>query len=1170
MRRRTALFAVLAVFAAMFAAGGPATAQIEPSDRAPGTISGDFTPRSLDEIVHVFIQLDEPSVAELVAGEADVSPAEQRAQSEAVQVQQDQVRSVLGDLVVEERSRLVVGANGIRALVRAGDIPAIRATDGVESVAMVTRHYPTNETSVPWIGAGPTNLPGLTGAGVTIAIIDTGIDYTHASFGGSGDPADFIANDPSFIEPGTFPTAKVVDGHDFAGTVYNASDPDENTPDPDPDPLDGNGHGTHVAGSAAGFETIEVGAGVAPDALLYALKVFGDVAGSTDLVSEAIEFALDPNEDGSMDDAVDVINMSLGSDFGHPNDPSAISSQNAVEAGVTVVIAAGNAGPAPYVLGSPSVAPDAISVAASIDGGVTVLAMPVNSPPSVAGDYEAQPGDFGSLSPDTTGDLIVAEPLDACEPVQDMTGQIAFIQRGTCEFGLKIRHAQDAGAIGAVVFNNVEGPPIVMAPGATTPVATIPAVMISLEDGETLLAAAATDTVNVTLTDDVEISKPELGDTMASFTSRGPGFDSIFKPEISAPGFSIFSAEVGGGTAGTLSSGTSMATPHVAGVAALLIEQDGTRAPEVVKSLIMNSARPALTDPPGGTVDLAIQGNGVVQADHAALDVGAYTTPAAVSFGRINPTTTYNDSATIGVTRMTGNATYDVDLVPNQTEPGVTWDVSAASVTTTGGSGSFDVSISVDPDAMGADPGFFSQRESDGWIVLTNQGDSDDVMRVGLMAVVDPAATVAAAGGAGAVNLTNDGPSSGPAEGFTSVGVPPADSLAEVGYRTADAGDGPYRTIDFGMALSTAWSSPSAQEVDIFLDVDEDGVDEYVLVAADLGLLLGADPEGVLATALFDLELGGGFLLYIADGDLNDRVAVLPADLTGDFGFLADGDSTFTMTVAVFDQLGLSGLSDPIAVDLGTEITSADGLSVSMAAGAATEVDVDGTGDTLWLFANNAVPGQVDIASVTAITEPPPPEPPPPPPPPGEPPSFDDVPEDHLFYTEIIWLAEEGITRGCNPPANTLFCPDDNVSRGQMAAFLNRALDLAATDEDFFVDDDENIFEGDINKLAAAGITRGCNPPINDEFCPERFLSRAEMATFMVRGFEFTEGVGADLFVDDDGNIHESAIDILGTAEVTRGCNPPTNDEYCPDRLITRGEMAAFIFRAYAAAGLGD
>src|SRR6185312_14469723 len=165
------------------------------------------------------------------------------------------------------------------------------------------------------------------------------------------------------------PTAKVVGGFDFAGPTYNA-DVAGSTPTPDPDPLDGNGHGSHVAGTAAGFGvTGSIGPGVAPEALLYALKVFNDTEGSTNLVSEAIEWALDPNHDGNMKDHLDVINMSLGSPFGDPDDPSAISAENAADLGVIVVASAGNEGEFPYITGAPAVAPGAISVAAVTPAG---------------------------------------------------------------------------------------------------------------------------------------------------------------------------------------------------------------------------------------------------------------------------------------------------------------------------------------------------------------------------------------------------------------------------------------------------------------------------------------------------------------------------------------------------------------------------------------------------------------------------------------------------------------------------------------------------------------------------------------------------------------------------------------------------------------------------------
>jgi len=172
---------------------------------------------------------------------------------------------------------------------------------------------------------------------------------------------------------------------------------------------------------------------------------------------------------------------------------------------------------------------------------------------------------------------------------------------------------------------------------------------------------------------------------------------------------------------------------------------------------------------------------------------------------------------------------------------------------------------------------------------------------------------------------------------------------------------------------------------------------------------------------------------------------------------------------------------------------------------------------------------------------------------------------DSIFSDSIDWLAGAGVTKGCNPPVNDRFCPDAVVTRGQMAAFLVRAFGLTGEISPGFVDDDTSVFEADIEKLAAAGITRGCNPPTNDRFCPDAAVTRGQMAAFLVRALGYSDDGGGDLFVDDDGSVFESAIDKLATAGVTRGCNPPVNDRFCPTDAVTRGQMAAFLHRA-----LGD
>ncbi|MGA9595916.1 MAG: S-layer homology domain-containing protein [Acidimicrobiia bacterium] len=167
-----------------------------------------------------------------------------------------------------------------------------------------------------------------------------------------------------------------------------------------------------------------------------------------------------------------------------------------------------------------------------------------------------------------------------------------------------------------------------------------------------------------------------------------------------------------------------------------------------------------------------------------------------------------------------------------------------------------------------------------------------------------------------------------------------------------------------------------------------------------------------------------------------------------------------------------------------------------------------------------------------------------------------------VFLNDIEWLAGEGITKGCNPPYNTLFCPNQVVTRGQMAAFLSRALGYTAAPDAGFTDTAGSTFETDINKLATAGVTKGCNPPANDKYCPNDPVTRGQMAAFLVRAFSYTAVDGGVNFTDIGGNVFETNIVKLATAGVTKGCNPPANDKYCPNSAVTRGQMAAFLHRA--------
>lgn len=171
----------------------------------------------------------------------------------------------------------------------------------------------------------------------------------------------------------------------------------------------------------------------------------------------------------------------------------------------------------------------------------------------------------------------------------------------------------------------------------------------------------------------------------------------------------------------------------------------------------------------------------------------------------------------------------------------------------------------------------------------------------------------------------------------------------------------------------------------------------------------------------------------------------------------------------------------------------------------------------------------------------------------------DDDGNTHERNIEMIRAA--GITYGCNPPTQDRYCPRDNVTRGQMAAFLRRALNLPTSSKDFFKDDNGTTFERDINALRAAGITFGCNPPANDKFCPGASVTREQMAAFLVRAFGYPESK-TNFFRDDNGRPLERSINALAQAGVTYGCNPPDNTRFCPQEPVKRDQMASFFARA--------
>jgi hypothetical protein len=173
---------------------------------------------------------------------------------------------------------------------------------------------------------------------------------------------------------------------------------------------------------------------------------------------------------------------------------------------------------------------------------------------------------------------------------------------------------------------------------------------------------------------------------------------------------------------------------------------------------------------------------------------------------------------------------------------------------------------------------------------------------------------------------------------------------------------------------------------------------------------------------------------------------------------------------------------------------------------------------------------------------------------------FDD--ETSVHRNGIEAMAASGITQGCNPPFNDRFCPDSILTRAQAATFVARALGLPPSAKDYFIDDDGHVLEGGINRIAAAGITVGCNQA-GTEFCPDRQMTRAEFAAFVTRALKLQLSA-KDYFIDDSGHVLEGAINRLAAAGITKGCNPPANDHFCPNAPLTRAETATFLTRAFS------
>lgn len=950
-----------------------------------------------DGRIQVFVELSEPAAA-VVYAEALNNPRVSREQAEAnaVAAGRSQVNTNLSALArlssalsafnVQEVYRVERVLNGISVFADKSQFSAIAKIAGVKRVIPIEREYPTSSQSVPLIGtpnvwANTIGLPaGADGTGIRIGVIDTGVDYLHPNLGGTGTAAaDYNterSNTAGFTTVGLFPTAKVVGGADFAGDAYTGS----NAPVPDVNPMDCGGHGSHVSGTAAGlgmttanatfagpydanlstYSGLAIAPGTAPKASLYGLRVFG-CFGSTGLTVSAINWAMDPNGDSDFSDHLDVINMSLGSSFGSPGNASSLAADNAAAAGVIVVASAGNSGDTFFISGSPGAGSRVIATAATLDGNEVAPIVQVNAPAGIVGNYFAGSASFGAAltasgtPPGPQSVVIALDPADGAGPLTTdgcsaltnaaaVVGKIALIDRGTCGFTVKVKNAQNAGAVAVIIADNVPGTPPPGLGGADATI-TIPSVRVTLADANTFKANIAT--LNVTLLG------PNGGDTAASFTSRGPrrmGNTGILrlKPDIAAPGVNIVSMQTGNTcltqTSGSFSctgvadpsgtqvasrtltlNGTSMASPHIAGIMALLRQLNPTWTVEELKALVMNYATQDVTQFGGGAgprYNLSRIGAGrTLPAKSAAGKVVAFN---ADDTGLVSVTFTPEVASTVTeikkvhvVNKGSTSQTFDLTFDTVVDAPGVSFSLPGGNTVTVPAGQTVDIDVQMSADATlmdhTRDPSLFATQG-----VQNNYGDqprsflteesaylnfrqaSTTQFRLPLYMANRPASTMSApdtitTGGAPTgsttIPLSGTGVCTGTlAAGPTCTGTFPTDSVSlvspfELGVVSArnptsapdyadiryvgtsyfQAAGAPSLTNDlvmFGIASWGDWSTMSDVAFGVCVDNNTDGVYDKILYNVNPSIFVaGSQPQDTFVRVVQDAGTGGFSIL---------------------------------------------------------------------------------------------------------------------------------------------------------------------------------------------------------------------------------------------------------------------------------------------------------------------
>ena len=541
-------------------------------------------------------------------------------------------------------SQYDISLNAVAVQLNGTSLKTIAAAPMVEQARYNALYYPNLSESYKiinasnaWTAAGGR---ATAGAGIKIGDIDSGIDETHPFFDPTGfsyptgfpkcDAADSASNTPD--QDCKYVSPKVI----VAKVFNNKADQQD---------LDAQAiqdHGTHTAGIAAGVTgqtavvsgvSIDDMSGIAPGAWLGNYNVFpGDVlsARSEDILN-AVEAAVA--------DGMDILNLSLGGGYQGKNDLLAMSLDNAVDAGLVVAVAAGNSGPGAGTLQSPGRAPKVITVGGSTNQHF--VGQPFTYPEGGGTTVGAAVGDFDPL-PGASFDLFDTQS-NGCTSVDPGTsGKLAIIDRGTCTFSQKIANAKAAGAVGVLIINNVAGDPIAMARTAGFD-DDLPAVMIGKNEGAALRASGATSASAdatfqefITPNNDIQYANSGQGPTAVDFA---------IKPDVTSVAVNVLSSITcvgkpetcpSDGTGWAFFTGTSMATPHIAGSAAVLLQLNPTWSPAQIKSALVNRADLVVKDAQTGLHDIGPTAQGAGRQNlSVAADSTTWLDPVSASFGKV-------------------------------------------------------------------------------------------------------------------------------------------------------------------------------------------------------------------------------------------------------------------------------------------------------------------------------------------------------------------------------------------------------------------------------------------------------------------------------------------------------------------------------------------------------